>query len=171
MQHLHTSARPSRVQVYSRVSVWWHVIGAAAVIVILLILLISALRREPTVITVAGPGRALPEAGSTPLANTSASTAASAAGPEANVPVIAVDTLPVAAKPAFPLEKGRGRLFITAGPGWCKVTVDGQLKGPTPLPALDLTPGAHQLILKRCATGTGSVRLPLGRLARRGRRQ
>ena len=119
--------------------------AAAAVIVILLILLISALRREPTVITVAGPGRALPEAGSTPLANTSASTAASAAGPEANGPVIAVDTLPVAAKPAFPLEKGRGRLFITAGPGWCKVTVDGQLKGPTPLPALDLTPGAHQL--------------------------
>lgn len=110
--------------------------AAAAVIVVLLVLLVSALRREPTVITVAGPS--LPDAGITQVT--------SATPPvESNVPVVAVDTLPVAAKPAFPLEKGRGRLFITAGPGWCKVSVDGQPKGPTPLPALDLAPGAHQL--------------------------
>jgi len=111
--------------------------AAAAVIVVLFVLLVSALRREPTIITVSSPAQ--PDAG--------ALTQVTSATPplESNVPVVAVDTLPVAAKPSFPLEKGRGRLFITAGPGWCKVTVDGQPKGPTPLPALDLAPGAHQL--------------------------
>lgn len=108
--------------------------AAAAVIVVLLILLVSALRREPTVITVAGPSPI-----GTGIQVTSAPSASS------NVPMVNVDALPMASKPTIPLDKGLGRLVISAGPGWCTVTVDGQPKGPTPLPALDLTPGAHQL--------------------------
>jgi hypothetical protein len=34
---------------------------------------------------------------------------------------------------------------VTAAPGWCTVSVDGVAKGPTPLPALELTVGPHHL--------------------------
>jgi len=110
--------------------------AAAAVIVVLLILLVSALRREPTVITVAGPS---------PVSSNALVTSAGATSTPSDVPMVNVDTLPMAAKPPIPLDKGRGRLVISASPGWCTVTVDGQPKGPTPLPALDLSPGPHQL--------------------------
>jgi serine/threonine protein kinase len=108
--------------------------AAAAAIVVLLVLLVTALRREPTVITVAGPAQI-----------TSASAPAPSVSSDPAVPTVAVDTLPVASKSTIPLEKGKGRLFISAGPSWCTVTVDGVSKGPTPLPALDLAPGTHQL--------------------------
>jgi serine/threonine protein kinase len=57
-------------------------------------------------------------------------------------PVVSVDSLPVASAHANS-AKGVGRVFITAAPGWCMVSIDGQARGPTPLPAVNLTPGSH----------------------------
>ncbi len=57
-------------------------------------------------------------------------------------PVVAFDSLPPQ-KAAAP--KPVGRLLVTAAPGWCTVSVDGVVKGPTPLPVLELPAGAHHL--------------------------
>jgi serine/threonine protein kinase len=63
--------------------------------------------------------------------------------PSAHVPVISVDSLPVATRGAP--SKGNGRLSVVAGPGWCAVTVDGTQRGVTPLPTFDLPAGAHKV--------------------------
>ena len=110
--------------------------AAAAVILALLIVLVTVLRREPKIITVTGEPRT---PASVPVV------APASAAPSSSIPMVNVDTLPMAAKPTIPLEKGRGRLIVSASPGWCVVTVDGVLKGPTPLPALDLSAGTHHL--------------------------
>ena len=60
-------------------------------------------------------------------------------------PVISIDALPIAQQKLGPIAKGSGRLVIAAAPGWCAITVDKTAKGPTPLPALDLPVGPHQL--------------------------
>jgi serine/threonine protein kinase len=58
-------------------------------------------------------------------------------------PVVAVDSLPVASSRVQNPVKGIGRILITAAPGWCMVSVDGQARGPTPLPAINLATGSH----------------------------
>jgi serine/threonine-protein kinase len=78
-----------------------------------------------------------------------------AAASSAGVPVISIDSLPVAAKPSAAPEHGTGRLLIGASPGWCTVTVDGVRQGPTPQPALDLPTGPHQL---RCEPPVGKTK-------------
>jgi serine/threonine-protein kinase len=60
------------------------------------------------------------------------------------VPVVAVDSLPVAARAAAP-AKGNGRLSIAATPGWCSVSVDGVGKGVTPIASLELSAGTHRV--------------------------
>jgi serine/threonine-protein kinase len=57
-----------------------------------------------------------------------------------DVPVISVDSLPVAARPAR-----RARLSITASPGWCSISVDGIARGVTPVTASDLSAGVHRV--------------------------
>jgi serine/threonine-protein kinase len=132
-----TSLPPPRPQ---RTAPAIYAVGAAAAAVILglVIVLVAVLRREPTIITIPGEPRAVATAPQAPTTSTSA-----------DVPVVNVDTLPVAppsaGRPVVPLEKGRGRLVVFATPGWCTLTVDGVSKGPTPVPALDLTPGPHHL--------------------------
>ena len=69
----------------------------------------------------------------------------------AEVPVIAVDSLPVAGRPA----KGNGRLQVIATPGWCSVSVDGVQRGVTPLASLDLPAGLHRL---DCVSPAGKTR-------------
>jgi serine/threonine-protein kinase len=69
------------------------------------------------------------------------------------VPVISVDSLPVA--PSAEPPHGTGRLLIGAAPGWCTITVDGMKRGPTPLPAIDLSPGLHVI---RCDSPSGKTR-------------
>jgi eukaryotic-like serine/threonine-protein kinase len=81
----------------------------------------------------------------------------------ADPPVVGIDSLPVASArgqgqvpiaAALPSAKGVGRVMITASPGWCVVKVDGQPKGPTPLPALSLPVGLHHVT---CTAPSGKV--------------
>ena len=71
----------------------------------------------------------------------------------APVPVIAVDSLPVAGRGAP--AKGNGRLQVIASPGWCSVSVDGVQRGVTPLAGLDVPAGMHRL---DCVSPTGKTR-------------
>ena len=76
-----------------------------------------------------------------------------AAAPTGSVPVISVDSLPMAATAAPQGEpRGTGRLLIGASPGWCTISVDGMKRGPTPLPPIDLSPGLHVI---RCDAPSG----------------
>jgi serine/threonine protein kinase len=75
------------------------------------------------------------------------------AEPSARVPVISVDSLPVATRGAP--SKGNGRLSVVAGPGWCAVTVDGTQRGVTPLPNFELPAGTHKV---DCQPPNGKVR-------------
>jgi serine/threonine-protein kinase len=71
----------------------------------------------------------------------------------ADVPVISVDSLPVATKTAPPKAPlGNGRLAIVSTPGSCSVSVDGIARGTTPIGALELPAGAHRI---DCASASG----------------
>ncbi len=61
-------------------------------------------------------------------------------------PVVPIDSLPVATAPAAAQRPTGARLIVTASPGWCMVTIDGQLKGPTPLPTITLPAGPHTIL-------------------------
>jgi hypothetical protein len=61
------------------------------------------------------------------------------------VPLISVDSLPVATRQTPPPAKGNGRLSIVASPGWCSVSVDGVARGVTPVQFFELPVGAHRL--------------------------
>lgn len=82
----------------------------------------------------------------------------SAAISAAEPPVVSVDALPMASasgKPGATAPAGKGRLLVTAAPGWCKLSVDGVEKGPTPIAAADVPAGAHAL---KCVTASGKTR-------------
>ncbi|MDP9000025.1 MAG: serine/threonine protein kinase [Myxococcota bacterium] len=66
----------------------------------------------------------------------------STASATSDVPIISVDSLPVASRTA---AKRNARLSITAGPGWCSVSVDGVARGVTPVTGFELTAGAHRV--------------------------
>lgn len=70
-------------------------------------------------------------------------------------PTVSIDALPGATKPAGPVARGSGRLNLAASPGWCAITIDGKERGPTPLAAIDLPAGPHQV---NCKTSTGKLR-------------
>jgi serine/threonine protein kinase len=89
----------------------------------------------------------------TPVAAAADPPAAAPTGSAGNVPVISVDSLPVA--PTIELPHGTGRLLIGASPGWCAISVDGMKRGPTPLPAIDLSPGLHVI---RCEAPSGKTK-------------
>jgi serine/threonine protein kinase len=81
------------------------------------------------------PERSPPVAGTAPPATSSFEIA--------DPPVVPIDSLPVASSRVQNPVKGVGRVLITAAPGWCMVSVDGQARGPTPLPAINLAVGTH----------------------------
>lgn len=53
---------------------------------------------------------------------------------------------PVAAPSAAPGKPRPGRVAIGSTPVSCMLTVDGAKRGPTPIAALELTPGPHKLL-------------------------
>jgi serine/threonine-protein kinase len=77
---------------------------------------------------------------------TAAATAAPAAAPTGTptngVPVIPVDSLPVAPRRA---ARAAGRLSVGANPGWCSVSVDGVPRGVTPVPSFEVGAGSHRI--------------------------
>jgi serine/threonine-protein kinase len=70
-------------------------------------------------------------------------------------PVVPVDSLPVASSRATNPVRGMGRVLITAAPGSCIVVIDGQARGSTPLPALNLPAGPHAV---SCSPPSGNVK-------------
>jgi serine/threonine-protein kinase len=73
-----------------------------------------------------------------------------------DVPVISVDSLPVATKNAPPkVQAGNGRLQIVSSPGSCSVSVDGVSRGTTPLGGIELPAGAHRI---DCAPALGRAK-------------
>jgi serine/threonine-protein kinase len=106
-----------------------------------------------------------PDPAPAPPAAPTASAAAPEASGSASVPTFAVDSLPTAAR----LTKGKGRLSITASPGWCSVSIDGVARGVTPMSGFEVRPGAHRV---ECVPPSGKPRTATvtvadGRLARR----
>src|SRR5579859_1921413 len=61
----------------------------------------------------------------------------------AQVPVVSIDSLPVATRGAP--ARGNGRLSIAAVSGRCAVSVDGVARGTTPLASFELPAGAHRV--------------------------
>ncbi|MCW5831735.1 MAG: serine/threonine protein kinase [Labilithrix sp.] len=74
--------------------------------------------------------------------------------PGADPPTVSVDSLP-GAKSVTSLATGSGRLSLAASPGWCTISIDGKEHGPTPLAAVDLAAGPHQIL---CKPPTGKPR-------------
>jgi hypothetical protein len=65
-------------------------------------------------------------------------------------PVVPIDSLPVAsargqAPGVAAPSKGMGHVALAVAPGWCVVTIDGQPRGPSPVPTLSLTVGLHRV--------------------------
>jgi eukaryotic-like serine/threonine-protein kinase len=84
--------------------------------------------------------------------NAAPSTAAPSESSE--VPLISVDSLPVATRnaPAKPSGGGVGRLAIVSSPAACAVTIDGVSHGNTPVVGIELSAGAHRI---DCAPSSG----------------
>jgi serine/threonine protein kinase len=84
-----------------------------------------------------------------------AATAAPTASSE--VPVISVDSLPVATRtaPAKTPGSGIGRLHIVSSPGSCSVSVDGVSRGVTPVAGIELNAGAHRI---ECVPPSGKAK-------------
>jgi hypothetical protein len=78
-----------------------------------------------------------------------------AAAASIDVPVISVDSLPVATHNAPSKGSGNGRLAIVASPGNCTVSIDGVSRGLTPLGGVELPAGPHRI---ECAPSTGKAK-------------
>jgi serine/threonine protein kinase len=71
-----------------------------------------------------------------------------------DVPVISVDSLPMAPQKSAKAS-GSGRLAIVASPGSCAVWVDGVSRGSTPLPVIELAAGPHKI---ECSPPSGKAK-------------
>jgi hypothetical protein len=69
-----------------------------------------------------------------------ASVAASAAETQGDVPIIPVDSLPIATR-----TRSDGHLSVGSAPGPCNVYVDGVARGPAPVSNVTLSPGIHRV--------------------------
>lgn len=139
--------------------------GGTGVVVLLLIIVGLAAafsgRGGPTsTAAIQGSGVAAATGSATVAVNSPPAAGPSSAQPfvpsadeSAEVPVIAVDSLPVAGRGAP--AKGNGRLSVMASPGWCSVSVDGVQRGVTPLATLELPAGGHRL---DCVSPSGKTR-------------
>ncbi|MBV9946614.1 MAG: serine/threonine protein kinase [Myxococcales bacterium] len=58
------------------------------------------------------------------------------------LPVVSVDSLPVATRRA---SRSTGRLSVSASPGWCSISVDGVARGVTPVSSFELSAGTHRI--------------------------
>jgi eukaryotic-like serine/threonine-protein kinase len=85
-------------------------------------------------------------------------------GASAGVPVISIDSLPTTARAG----KGKARLFITASPGWCSVSIDGVARGMTPMKGFEVRPGTHRVecVPPNGGTRSATVTIAAGRMAR-----
>jgi serine/threonine-protein kinase len=126
----------------------WGIAGGAMIFVLLVVAFVTIAIRSRGV----GAGNAVASSPPLPATTVIGATGSASGSGKAEPPSINVDALPVANQPLGPVAKGMGRLFIGSSSGWCAISVDGNKKGPTPLPAIDVPTGAHQL---RCEPPNG----------------
>lgn len=128
---------------------WLIAAGAALVLGGIGIGAVVAARRPQAGSVVSRPPE--PTASQAALESVPAASSTTAPSPPAasgvETPTLSVDALPGAAKPG-PVPAGSGRLLLAASPGACTIAVDGKDHGSTPLPAIDLPAGAHQISCK-----------------------
>jgi serine/threonine-protein kinase len=94
-----------------------------------------------------------------PSATTPASVAVTpppSASSSSDVPVISIDSLPVATSSKIRTSGGGGKLAVEATPQACTITVDGKAHGTTPIASMDLPAGTHQV---RCETSSGVAKI------------
>jgi serine/threonine-protein kinase len=134
--------------------------GGTGVFVLLLIVLgltaaFSGGNDTKSTAAIQGSGIAAATGTATPPATVAAAPQSTipSADESAEVPVISVDSLPVAGRGAP--AKGNGRLSVIATPGWCSVSVDGVQRGVTPLATFELPAGGHRL---DCVSPSGKSR-------------
>jgi len=69
-----------------------------------------------------------------------------------SVPVISVDSLPVAPRGS---ALAKGRLSVVSNPGSCSISVDGVPHGTTPVPSFEVGAGSHRI---ECSPPNGKTR-------------
>ncbi len=130
---------------------WLVAAGAALVIGGIGIGAVVAARPGPATMSAAHAPETSGAATSAPTNASDAVTTTSAEQPPApasvETPTVSVDSLPKAAAAAV-VPKGAGRLSLAASPGWCTIAIDGTERGPTPIAAIDLPAGTHQISCK-----------------------
>ncbi|HEX3772451.1 MAG TPA: serine/threonine-protein kinase [Polyangiaceae bacterium] len=105
----------------------------------------AAASSQGTVISAVSGGSVAPKLSAAPVTTAAPS----------DVPVISVDSLPVAPQRTASKASGNGRLAIVASPGSCAVSVDGVSRGSTPLPVIELAAGPHKI---ECAPPSGKAK-------------
>ncbi len=119
----------------------------ASMLVVILVLVVVARGR--------GQAQQRVVMGNAPTATATASSPQAAFELSNDPPTINVDSLPSAsARTPNAAAKGPGKLWISAAPGWCNVTVDGKAQGATPVTDIDLPSGAHSV---KCVSATGKT--------------
>jgi hypothetical protein len=119
--------------------------GAMAIVVMLMFVIVAITRSGPSTVQSASSAAV----SATVAVTTSTAEPSASASTSNEVPVVSVDSLPVAT------GRSRGRLTITASPGHCNVRIDGLAQGITPISNLELNPGAHRI---ECAPPRGKTR-------------
>lgn len=118
------------------------VIFASMLVVIMILVVVARARQVPKVIA-------------TPSQSATAPTSPTATFElGSDTPVVNVDSLPSAATSKPTAAKGTGKLWISAAPGWCNVTVDGKAQGATPVTDIDLASGSHFV---KCVSASGKT--------------
>jgi serine/threonine protein kinase len=133
--------------------------GAVALFILLITVSFAGGRGGPTM-RAASVGASVATANATatetapapPGASATAGANGSATATGSNVPLISVDSLPVAQKNGS--ARGSGRLSVAASPGWCSVTIDGEPRGVTPLSNVEITAGSHRV---ECTAANGKA--------------
>jgi serine/threonine-protein kinase len=128
-------------------------IGVAVLAVAVIVVIAAAFTRSSQ--SSAHGASSAATAGASAAAGPSAGGSAGAAVPPeaSSVPLVAVDSLPVASRSVA--AKGMGRLSISASPGWCSVSVDGVARGVTPLAPFEVQAGSHRV---DCVPPSGKAR-------------
>jgi serine/threonine-protein kinase len=128
-------------------------VGGAVLVVAVVVVIAAAFTRSNQ--SSAQGASSAATAGASAAAGPSAGGSAGAATPPeaSSVPLVAVDSLPVASRGVA--AKGMGRLSISASPGWCSVSVDGVARGVTPLAPFEVPTGSHRV---DCVPPSGKAR-------------
>ena len=126
-------------------------VGGGAVfasMIVVIVLLVAVARGSKT-------GAAQPQASASSRLTTLPAASSPVIELSADPPVVNVESLPSGTSTAAKNPpKGNGKLWVSAGPGWCNVTVDGKAQGATPVTDIELASGPHTV---KCVSAAGKT--------------